>query len=175
LLAPIHIRHAVADDVELVYQLLSEFAQQNLLLARSRDDLFEHLQEFLVAERDGQLLGMVALHVYGQSLAEIRSLVTAPTYQRQGVAHHLIAHAERWAQKLGITKLFALTYVDQFFINQGYHTVAKESLPHKVWTACIHCDRFAHCDEVAVEKTVACSANHTSQLQNSGRIAAIPR
>lgn len=133
------------------------FAERKLLLARSRDDIFEHLQEFLVADHDGKLLGMVALHVYSQPLAEIRSLVIDPAYQRQGVGRALISRAEVWAQDLGITKLFALTYVDRLFVNQGYCIVTKESLPHKVWTVCIHCQRFAHCDEVAVAK-VLCGA-----------------
>ncbi|MDX8413830.1 MAG: N-acetyltransferase [Mariprofundales bacterium] len=160
----IDIRHAVADDVDGLYLLLLGFVKQGLLLARSRDDIFEHLQEFLVAERDGRLLGMVALHVYSQPLAEIRSLVTDPACQRQGVACALIARVEVWAQDLGITKLFALTYVDQLFLNQGYCVVTKESLPHKVWTVCIHCDRFAHCDEVAVAKELrACSGNALTQ------------
>ncbi|MDQ6963341.1 MAG: N-acetyltransferase [Mariprofundales bacterium] len=147
-----HVRHAVVDDVEWIYGLLSHFAAQEQLLARSRDDLFEHLQEFLVAERGDLPLGVVALHVYSHSLAEIRSLAIAPLHQRQGVARQLIAAAEEWACQLGITRMFALTYVQQLFIKQGYHLVSKESLPHKVWTVCIHCDRFANCDEVAVER-----------------------
>jgi len=152
LVTPVHLRFAVANDVEAMHLLLSTFAVQKILLARDRDDLFEHLQEFLVAERNGKLIGMVALHIYGKSLAEIRTLITDPTCQREGIGHQLIAKAEQWARDLGIIKLFALTYVDRFFIHQGYHIVAKESLPHKVWTVCIHCDRFSHCDEVAVEK-----------------------
>ncbi|MDX8383339.1 MAG: GNAT family N-acetyltransferase, partial [Ghiorsea sp.] len=30
--------------------------------------------------------------------------------------------------------------------------VAKESLPQKVWTVCVHCPKFSHCDEIAVRK-----------------------
>lgn len=150
--APVTIRPAVAGDVDAMGRLLAEFAAQKLLLARSRDDLFAHLQEFLVAEQQGECVGMVALHIYDQSLAELRSLATARAMQRQGVGRRLVTASEAWARRLGIGRIFALTYVDRFFVNQGYRVVAKESLPHKVWTVCIHCDRFAHCDEVAVEK-----------------------
>jgi len=59
------------------------------------------------------------------------------------------------AAGLGLEKVFALTYVTEFFGHLGYSVVRKESLPHKIWTACIHCEKFTNCDEVAVEKRLA--------------------
>ncbi len=134
--------------------LLAPFSDRGLLLARDRDDLFEHLQEFLLAEAGGVLVGMVALHIYGEELAEIRSLAVVEEWQGRGVGRELALRAERWACMLGVRRLFALTYIVPFFLRCGYVSVAKESLPHKVWTVCIHCSRFSHCDEVAVEKWI---------------------
>ena len=148
------IRHAVVDDVESIYQLLTPFAEKQIILQRDRDDIFQHLQEFLVADLDGALAGVVCAHIYGKNLAEVRSLVVSPACQRHGVGQQLVAACEQWLAGLGVERLFALTYVTDFFIKQGYHVVSKESLPHKIWTVCVHCKHFSACDEVAVEKSI---------------------
>ncbi|MDQ6999323.1 MAG: N-acetyltransferase [Mariprofundus sp.] len=146
------IRSAVVDDVETIYQLLKPFVKNSITLQRDRDNIFQHLQEFLVAEYDGALAGVVCAHIYGKNLAEVRSLVVDPDCQNHGVGRLLVEGCEHWLADMGVSKVFALTYVTDFFIKLGYRTVSKESLPHKIWTVCVHCSRFADCDEVAVEK-----------------------
>ena len=150
----VQVRPATVDDVEAIYQLLLPYAEQDIILRRDRDNIFQHLQEFLVAERDDRLAGVVCAHIYAENLAEVRSLAVAPDCQGHGVGHLLVAACERWLEGLGVSKVFALTYVTDFFIRQGYQVVSKESLPHKIWTVCVHCSRFADCDEVAVEKHI---------------------
>ncbi len=151
----ISIRNAVVDDVEAIYQLLKPFAKKDIILQRNRDNIFQHLQEFLVAEYDGILAGVVCAHIYGRDLAEVRSLVVDPAYQQHGVGRLLVEGCEQWLAGMGVTRVFALTYVTGFFIRLGYRIVSKESLPHKIWTVCVHCSRFADCDEVAVEKQLS--------------------
>ena len=149
------IRSAAAGDVRAIHGLLAPFAAKSIILERSEDDIFQHLQEFLVAEYDGATVGAVAMHVYGENLAEIRSLVVDPAYQKHGLGRLLVEGCEQWLTGLGVGQVFALTYVDGFFVRQGYEIVSKESLPHKIWTVCVHCSRFADCDEVAVQKRLS--------------------
>ena len=149
------IRSAAAGDVKAIHSLLAPFAARSIILERNEDDIFQHLQEFLVAAYDGVTVGAVAMHVYGENLAEIRSLVVDPAYQKHGVGRLLVEGCEQWLAGLGVRQVFALTYVDGFFVRQGYEIVSKESLPHKVWTVCVHCSRFADCDEVAVQKKLS--------------------
>jgi len=151
----IRIRSAAAGDVEAIHALLKPFAEKDIILLRDKDNIFQHLQEFLVAEYDGRLAGVVCVHVYGENLAEVRSLVVNPEYQKHGVGRLLVEGCEQWAAELGVAKLFALTYVTGFFLKLGFRIVSRESLPHKVWTVCVHCARFADCDELAVEKVLA--------------------
>jgi len=148
----IQIRSATVDDVEAIYQLLLPYAEHDIILLRDRDNIFQHLQEFLVAGVDGEIAGAVCAHIYSENLAEVRSLAVRPDQQQQGIGQMLVEGCEQWLKSLGVSKVFALTYVTDFFIKQGYSIVSKESLPHKIWTVCIHCSRFADCDEIAVEK-----------------------
>jgi amino-acid N-acetyltransferase len=94
------------------------------------------------------------LHVYQANLAEIRSLVVSDSHQGMGIGRLLVEGCEKVATELGLEKLFALTYVENFFGQLGYAAVQKETLPHKIWTVCIHCEKFSNCDEVAVEKVL---------------------
>lgn len=151
----IRIRSAAAGDVEEIFFLLKPFAEKGTILKRSRDNIFQHLQEFLVAECDGVLAGVVCMHIYGENLAEVRSLVVQTEYQKHGIGKLLVEGCEQWAKSLGVARLFALTYVVEFFLGLGYRAVSRESLPQKVWTVCVHCDRFSHCDETAVEKVLS--------------------
>ena len=146
------IRNAEADDVKAMHALLLPYSEKKIVLPRTEDSLFQHLQEFLVAEYDGKVVGLAALHVYQANLAEVRSLVVCESHQGMGIGKLLVEGCEKFASSLGIQRLFALTYVDGFFGYMGYKAVPKESLPHKIWTACIHCEKFSNCDEIAVEK-----------------------
>jgi len=150
----IRIRMAETGDVAAMHALLQPFADRHMILPRSQDDLFQHLQEFIVAEYDGQMVGLAALHVYQSNLAEVRSLVVSESHQSMGIGKLLVEACEKVAAELGVKRLFALTYVSGFFEKMGYSVVPKESLPHKIWTVCVHCAKFSNCDEVAVEKTL---------------------
>lgn len=148
----ITVRMAETDDVEGMYQLLLPWSEKKVVLPRTHDSLFQHLQEFVVAEYDGRVVGLAALHVYQANLAEVRSLVVDDSHQNMGIGRLLVEACEKVAAGLGLEKVFALTYVTGFFGRMGYRVVQKETLPHKIWTACIHCEKFSGCDEVAMEK-----------------------
>jgi len=151
----VSIRTAEAGDVDRIHRLLLPFAEQDIILPRGKDDIFQHLQEFIVAEYDGAFAGAAAMHIYASSLAEVRSLVVDPELQDHGIGRLLVEACEKWAAGLGVISLFALTYVPDFFVRMGYERVAKESLPHKIWTVCVHCHKFADCDEIAVRKNLS--------------------
>jgi amino-acid N-acetyltransferase len=160
----IRIRMAEADDVDVIYTLLLPWSEKKIVLPRSHDDIFEHLQEFIVAEYDGQLVGLAALHVYQSNLAEIRSLVVSDSHQGMGIGKLLVEACEKVAAGLGLAKLFSLTYVEKFFRHLGYAVVPKESLPDKIWTVCIHCEKFSNCDEIAMEKNLSSASTETAPI-----------
>ncbi|MDQ6958002.1 MAG: N-acetyltransferase [Mariprofundaceae bacterium] len=151
----IQVRAAEVDDVSAIAELLAPFAEKEIILPRSRDDIFQHLQEFVVAFFDEDLAGVAALHIYGSNLAEVRSLVVRDDMQGRDIGRLLLEACEKWGAGLGVACIFALTYVPEFFLSHGYEQVLKESLPHKIWTVCVHCSKFADCDEVAVQKRLS--------------------
>ncbi|GGJ03226.1 acetyltransferase [Alicyclobacillus cellulosilyticus] len=144
------VRKACIRDVEEMHQLIQMYAEQGLLLPRTVQSLCEHLQCFFVAELDGRIVGTAGLHILWKDLAEIRSLAVHPDVQGQGIGRQLVERLIEEAAALGVPQVLSLTYQTAFFAKLGFQVVQKETLPHKIWKDCIHCRKFAHCDEVAM-------------------------
>jgi amino-acid N-acetyltransferase len=150
----VHIRPARLADVPAVHALLREYAARGNLLARTREDLTRHVREFLVAEAHGAPIATGALEVMGPDLAEIRSLAVAADQQRRGIGLLLARRLIEDAAALGARRVMALTYVPEFFARLGFAVVPVETLPEKVWRACVKCYKFNRCDEIALMLTL---------------------
>jgi len=143
------IRMALATDVPEMQEMIMSYAKQGLLLPRTEKSLYETLQCFSIAD-DGQLLGTAGLHILWRDLAEVRSLAVKPGNQGQGIGRKLVNDVLERARQLGIRQVLSLTYQTGFFTKLGFEMVDKHSLPHKIWTDCIHCRKFHDCDETAM-------------------------
>ncbi|MFH1488718.1 MAG: N-acetyltransferase [Pseudomonadota bacterium] len=147
------IRKALISDVKPIHKILSDYAQKGLLLPRSLSDLYDHLRDYFVIgegpERNG-IIGVCALGICWEDLAEIRSLAIVENHQGKGWGSRLVETCLDEARSLGLTKVFALTYVPDFFAGQGFRVVDKSILPHKIWSDCLKCAKFPDCDETAL-------------------------
>jgi amino-acid N-acetyltransferase len=144
------IRKATVDDVPDMHRLINHFAREGLMLPRTEKSLYENLQCFAVAEMDGRVVGTAGLHVLWKDLAEIRSLAVEPANHGQGIGRQLVEMLLDQAAWLKIEQVLSLTYQTEFFDKLGFQVVAKETLPHKIWTDCIYCRKFHQCDETAM-------------------------
>jgi amino-acid N-acetyltransferase len=152
------VRKARVTDVGAVYELLKRQAAEGLLLPRSYSSLYELLQTLYVAEAagpgggGGEILGAGALQVSWEDLAEIRSLAVREGFRGLGVGRAIAVAAEEDALALEIRRVFALTYVPEFFFRLGYRQVDLDSLPQKIWAVCFSCVHYPDCKEIAVVK-----------------------
>jgi len=151
------IRKATVHDVKAIQRLLNKHAERGELLPRSLSDLFDHLRDFSIYEEKSAspIVGVCALHVCWEDLAEIRSLAVDEPYRGQGIGHALIAEALAEAPGLGIRQVFTLTYQTDFFAAHGFDVVDKASLPQKIWADCMKCVKFPECDEIAMLRLLA--------------------
>lgn len=116
----VRVRRARTLDIPAVKGLIDTYTGQRLLLAKDTVTLYEMVQEFLVAELDGEVVGCGALHVLWQDLAEIRTLAVAPQCRGQRIGDQLLSQLIATARELGLERLFALTFQTRFFARHGF-------------------------------------------------------
>ncbi len=114
------IRHARIPDARVIHQLLLEYAKDGQLLGRSLADIYDAIRDFYIYEEDGQVLGVGALAICWEDLAEIRSLAVAEGQQGKGIGRKIVLACLEEARELGLKKIFALTYQPDFFKRLGF-------------------------------------------------------
>ena len=147
-------RKAVLEDAERIYELTNYYADKGDMLSRSRHQIYETIRDFIVAEDEGQVVGMGALHVMWSDLAEVRTVAVAEDYKRKGIGQRIVLDLVREGETLGVKKVFALTYQPSFFGACGFEKEDKENMPQKVWMECINCSKFPNCDEICMTRLV---------------------
>lgn len=113
------IRRARTGDVRSIKALVDHYAGR-VLLAKELVTLYEHVQEFWVAESAGAVVGCGAVHVLWEDLAEIRTVAVTPGALGRGVGHSLVDQLIKVARELGLARLFVLTFETEFFARHGF-------------------------------------------------------
>ena len=146
------VAKARLEDVKEVQRLIKQYSTRGNILPRSLSELYDHLRDFFVFIRNRRVVGICALHICWDDLAEIRSLAVEEEDQSKGVGATLVKACLKESKLLGVKRVFALTYQPEFFERLGFKKVDKNILPHKIWTDCLKCVKFPDCDEMAVVK-----------------------
>ena len=142
---------AIESDVENICTLLNEYAEQKLLLKRSREDILDKLKNFRIGEADGEFAGCLALRNFGDHLYEIRSLAVHRKFNNRGFGSQMVSGVLESLRDLREpARVFALTYRAAFFCRLGFQIVNKELFPQKIWSDCSVCAKKNCCDETAV-------------------------
>ncbi len=120
------VRGAVTSDVRKIEALMEPLVAQRILLGKDRVALYEAVQEFSVAESaQGEIVGCGALHVMWEDLGEIRTLASSTAWRGRGVGHAILNRLEEEARKLGLSRLFCLTFETEFFGSHGFREIGE--------------------------------------------------
>ncbi|OIO25643.1 hypothetical protein AUJ14_03660 [Candidatus Micrarchaeota archaeon CG1_02_55_22] len=114
------IRPAIASDAKAIHALVNEHAKKQLLLDRPLEEIVEEIDDFLVAEKDGKVIGCCQLDVYNTKLAELRSLAVKDEHKGMGAGKALVEEALSHAKDKGVTEVMAITSEDEFFKKLGF-------------------------------------------------------
>lgn len=148
------IRKANVNDVKKIQKLINFYAKRDKMLPRSLNELYENIRDFYVYAEGGKVYGCCALHVDWEDLSEIRSLAVLKSKCGNGIATKLIDKCLKDAKSLKLKKVFALTYIPEFFKRFGFRLIDRKELPHKIWSDCIKCMYFPDCKEIAMLKEI---------------------
>ena len=140
-----HIRSAKTADVPAISKIARPLVEKRVLLGKELVESYEGIQEFIVAEQAGEVIGFGALHVMWQDLAEVRTLAVADNHRGKGIGQALLKELESRATDLGIKRVFCLTFEKEFFGANGYQVISDVPVEPDVYAELVR----SHDDGVA--------------------------
>lgn len=147
------LRKARIGDVKTIHRMINMSAGKGEMLPRSLMDIYNSLRDFIVfCDGDhSQVIGICAMNIIWENLAEIRSLYVDENYRGQGIGRKLVEFCISEAITLELFRIFSLTYKREFFVQLGFKEVDRSTLPEKIWADCFRCSKYPdYCDEVAM-------------------------
>jgi len=127
------IRWARTADVKPIRAIVAPMAESRVLIAKEAVTYYEALQQFRVAEVAGEVVGCGALHVMWEDLAEIRTLAVRPEAKGLGVGSALLESLVEDARRLGVERLFCLTFEVDFFARHGFEPIEGQAVEPEVY------------------------------------------
>lgn len=128
------VRPARSADIIGIRNLLQPMVEQRILLGKDLAVLYGSVQEFVVAEADGELIGCGALHVIWEDLGEVRTLLVRDDWLHHGVGRAIVDRLETNAVTLGLSRLFCLTFEVDFFGRRGYTPIGEQVVDPDVYS-----------------------------------------
>jgi amino-acid N-acetyltransferase len=128
------VRQAKTKDISRVIELCAPLVESRVLLGKERVELYESVQEFLVAEDStGKVVGCGALHVMWEDLGEVRTLAVDEGLQGRGIGTAILEGLIEKADSLGLGRIFCLTFEVDFFSKQGFEPIADTPVDREVY------------------------------------------
>jgi amino-acid N-acetyltransferase len=120
-----HIRPATSGDLPRVERLLTA---SDLPLSGVR----EALKDFVVAESNGDIVGVAGLEVCCDD-ALLRSVAVAPEWRSRGLGRALVTRAVAEAEARGLRALYLLTTTaERYFPSLGFKKIGRDDVPAEV-------------------------------------------
>jgi amino-acid N-acetyltransferase len=125
------LRPAGLEDIGGLLELLEPLERRGMLVPRSRERLEHEIDDYLVIERDGMIIGCAALHRFADAdMGELACLAIHTDYRGGARGSLLLTGIERRARRLGLGALFVLTtHTAHWFVEHGFRASDIEALP----------------------------------------------
>ena len=128
------IRPAKTADVKTIRAIVDTYAVERKLLSKETVTLFESVQEFVVAESGGEVVGCGALHVLWEDIAEVRTVAVVEQMHGKGVGHLILQNILARAKEVGVKKVFCLTFETKFFGSHGFKEIQGAPVEPEIYT-----------------------------------------
>lgn len=147
------LRKARIGDARTIHRAINISSGKGEMLPRSLMDIYGSLRDFFIYqhEEEGEIIGICAMSIVWENLAEIRSLYVDEEHRKQGIGRKLVEACISEAIALELFRIFTLTYKHAFFRKLGFRDVERSTLPEKIWSDCFRCSKYPDfCDEVSM-------------------------
>lgn len=159
---PIIITAAAPGDIPAMLELFDCYAQRQLMLPRTAEDLAANIGNFIVAkDSQSKLVGAVALRPYEHGFFEVRSLAVADGNIGCGIGTRLVSTLLEKAKALipPASCVFVFTKRPNLFLRLGFTLTERQCFSDKILADCLQCPKYHQCDEIALEFPLPAAAN----------------
>lgn len=115
-----NIRKAGQKDLRAIKNLIAMYPKKLMQAPLPK------IREFFVAVENKKIIGCCALEVYSRRMAEIRSVVVHPKFQRKGIGSSLIKKCLDTARIKKIYEVLSVTGSTKVFKRLGFRTFNNE-------------------------------------------------
>lgn len=131
------IRPATLDDIGGIMELIKPLETKGILVKRSREKLEMEIDDYVVIERDGLIIGCTAFHVMDDgNSAEIACLAVHADYQKGARGNSLLDYLSHKAKTENIRRLFVRsTQTVHWFVERGFAPCEIDDLPEPMKSA----------------------------------------
>ena len=117
------VRPARTGDIKSIRSIIDAYVLGRRLLSKETVTLYESVQEFIIAEYEGAIVGCGALHVLWEDLAEVRTVAVLESMRGKGVGNAIIENIVTRARSIGVERIFCLTFETDFFARNGFEVI----------------------------------------------------
>jgi len=117
------IRPAKTADIKSIRKIIDLYTLERRLLTKETVTLYEDVQEFFVAEENGEVVGCGALHVLWEDLGEVRTVAVLENQRGKKLGHQILEAIIARAKEPGLKRLFCLTFETGFFGKHGFNEI----------------------------------------------------
>ena len=155
------VRRAALADAERIFALIN--LNRDQLVPRSMGNIVEHIDRFVIAEAEGEMVGCAAYQVHPEigkpeaATVEIVSVAVKSMFRRRGIGRQLVEAVLGEIAPFRPHEALVLTFAPDFFKSLGFEEIPKTQVMHKLYTGCINCTKHADpftCPEIAMKKVV---------------------
>lgn len=126
------IRQMTRDDISEVITLMQSFVNQGILLQRTKEQLDNQYQNYIVYELDGAIRACSALIPYPDGQMEIAAVAVDKTCSNIGIGPKMIKFLVKQAKEMKASGLFLLTtQTSDWFENLGFIPSEVSTLPQQ--------------------------------------------
>ncbi len=142
------LRPATLRDAEKIHALVH--LHRDELVPRPLGNIVEHIDRFLVAECDGELVGCAAYQIWPEigdplkATVEVQSVAVRVPYRHRGIGRLLVMGIVEKVRPFSPRELIVLTLTPAFFESMGFHETPKTHIMHKLYVGCINCTKHAN-------------------------------
>lgn len=130
------LRPAMISDIPGILELISPLEKKGVLISRSPEQLEINIDDYIIIERDGLIIGCTALHdIKNTRDGLIACLAIHPEYQKSARGNQLLEQLLKKAAQQSLSQVFAFsTQSMHWFLERGFSERNVEQLPNNLQT-----------------------------------------